>query len=71
MKEIIRVRVQYASRQQYCKTHKRPLPFTFIGTKSERNIKSGHVSACLTILFLTEKVLVSNLSPYIGLPNII
>ena len=29
MKELIRVRVQYASRQQCCKTHKRPLPFTF------------------------------------------
>ena len=27
MKELIRVRVQYASRQQCCKTHKRPLPF--------------------------------------------
>ena len=26
MKELIRVRVQYASRQQCCKTHKRPLP---------------------------------------------
>jgi len=27
MKELIRVRVQYALRQQCCKTHKRPLPF--------------------------------------------
>jgi len=27
MKELIRVRVQYASRHQCCKTHKRPLPF--------------------------------------------
>ena len=27
MKELIWVRVQYASRQQCCKTHKRPLPF--------------------------------------------
>jgi len=26
MKELIRVRVRYASRQQCCKTHKRPLP---------------------------------------------
>ena len=26
MKGLIRVRVQYASRQQCCKTHKRPLP---------------------------------------------
>jgi len=30
MKELIQVRVQYASRQQCCKTHKRPLPFTFL-----------------------------------------
>ena len=30
MKELIRVRVQYASRQQCCKTHKQPLPFTFL-----------------------------------------
>jgi len=29
MKELIRVRVQYASRQQCCKTHKRPLPVPF------------------------------------------
>ena len=27
MKELIRVRVQYASRQHCCKAHKRPLPF--------------------------------------------
>ena len=27
MKELIWVRVQYASRHQCCKTHKRPLPF--------------------------------------------
>ena len=30
MKELIRVRVQYASRQQCCKTHKRPLPFFYV-----------------------------------------
>jgi len=30
MNELIRVRVQYASRQQCCKTHKRPLPLPFI-----------------------------------------
>ena len=29
MKELIRVRVQYASRQQCCETHKRPLLFFF------------------------------------------
>ena len=27
MKELIRIRVQYASRHQCCKTNKRPLPF--------------------------------------------
>ena len=32
MKELIRVRVQYASRQQCCKTHKRPLPFFYLLT---------------------------------------
>ena len=31
MKELIRVRVQYASRQQCCKTHKWPLPFPLPG----------------------------------------
>ena len=30
MKELIRVGVQYASRQQCCKTHKRPLPLPFL-----------------------------------------
>jgi len=30
MKELIRVRVKYASRQQCCKTHKRPLHLSFI-----------------------------------------
>ena len=29
MKELIRVSVQYASRQQCCKTYKRPLPLPF------------------------------------------
>ena len=30
MKELIRVRVQYALRQQCCKTHKRPLPYLYL-----------------------------------------
>jgi len=42
-----------------------------LGTKSEINIKIRHVSVCLTILFRTDKVSVSNLSPLIGLSNII
>ena len=29
MKELIWVRVQYASRHQCCKTHKRPLPLPY------------------------------------------
>ena len=35
MKELIRVRVQYASRQQCCKTHKRPLPYLFFPEQSQ------------------------------------
>ena len=43
MKELIRVRVQYASRQQCCKTHKRPLPFFYLyrrlkGVRCLRNV---------------------------------
>ena len=33
--ELIRARVQYASRQQCCKTHKRPLPLTAFITEKE------------------------------------
>ena len=49
MKELIRVRVRYASRQQCCKTHKRPLPlpFTDIATKqatNERNVMKAKVN---------------------------
>ena len=33
MKELIRVRVKYASRQQCCKTYKRPLHFTVLHLK--------------------------------------
>ena len=36
MKELIRVSVQYASRQQCCKTHKRPLPFFSLARPSFR-----------------------------------
>ena len=35
MEELIRVRVQYASRQQCCKTYKRPLHFTFYSCTSQ------------------------------------
>ena len=35
MKELIRVRVQYASRQQCCKTHKRPLSLPLYKVKKE------------------------------------
>ena len=39
MKELIRVRVQYASRQQCCETHKRPLPFFLCVCKKVQNVK--------------------------------
>ena len=39
MKELFRVRVQYASRHQCCKKHKRPLPFTF--TSVSDNVLGG------------------------------
>ena len=39
MKELIRVRVQYASRQQCCKTHKRPLPFTFFTSALPKGLR--------------------------------
>ena len=32
MKELIRVRIKYASRQQCCKTQKRPLPLPYLST---------------------------------------
>ena len=38
MKELIRVRVQYASSQQCCKTHKRPLPLPLMETEFSRQI---------------------------------
>ena len=41
--ELIRVRVQYASRQQCCKTHKRPLPLSFIELNFVRNF-SRHIT---------------------------
>ena len=37
MKELIRVRAQYALRQQCCKTHKRPLPLPCTETKYIEN----------------------------------
>jgi len=44
MKELIRVRVQYASREQCCKTHKRPLPlplqYTSLKPKQETCLTS-------------------------------
>ena len=45
MKEIIRVRVQYDSRQQCCKTHKRPLPLPYIYIYNAGNVR---FSAILT-----------------------
>jgi len=42
MKEFIRVRVQYASRQQCCKTHKRPLSFFY--TNPAGSVGSSHAT---------------------------
>ena len=53
MKELIRVRVQYASRQQCCKTHKRPLPFTFKFCWTSRK-KMGDIP--LTVVGLGKKL---------------
>ena len=39
MKELIRVRVQYASRQQCCKTHKRPLPLPLYTNNTQNDTK--------------------------------
>jgi len=46
MKELIQVRVQYASRQQCCKTHKRPLPLPLSCSriKLEHNYSLIHLS---------------------------
>ena len=47
MKELIRVRVQYGSRQQCCKSHKRPLPLPF--TLRNKNIvkeESSEIAEC-------------------------
>ena len=46
MKELIQVRVQYASRQQCCKTHKQPLPLPFYNDSSriEGSRSAGHLS---------------------------
>ena len=41
MKELIRVRVQYASRQQCCKTHKRPLPLPFLPVSRQLTQDAG------------------------------
>ena len=41
MKELIWVRVQYASRQQCCKTHKRPLPFFLVSIRLGAIVKKG------------------------------
>ena len=52
MKELILVRVQYASRQQCCKTHKRPLSFYILPTLSIE-ILSFSLNPCFSsLLFL-------------------
>jgi len=43
MKELIRVRVQYASRQQCCKTHKQPLPYLFTHRRLVMDVSGLHI----------------------------
>ena len=45
MKELIQVRVQYASRQQCCKTHKRPLPFAIHKSHLTLREETKHISS--------------------------
>jgi len=67
MKELIRVRVQYASRQQCCKTHKRPLPLPlpyrslqFVKPLPEPNSWSRVRIQKLAVTQLVNKLPVSN-----------
>ena len=55
MKELIRVRVQYASRQQCCKTHQRPLPLPFY-TGTTYAVSSGNCPSfsCFSIVFFNS-----------------
>ena len=64
MKELIRIRVQYASRQQCCKTHKRP----FYGLRS--HIKYSAV--CHRVLDVDSgsgRLIYFNLFRYIGIKS--
>jgi hypothetical protein len=59
MKELVGVRVQYATRQQCCKTHKRPLPFTFFGIQFEEHSWMSCVTIfdrVLPLLFLVQTI---------------
>ena len=55
MKELIRVRVKYASRQQCCKTHKRPLPLTFLEVRdvSLKYLNKADIIKFLPVLLVT------------------
>ena len=55
MKELIRIRVQYASRQQCCKTHQRPLPLPFY-TGTTYAVSSGNCPSfsCFSIVFFNS-----------------
>ena len=52
MKELIRVRVQYASRQQCCKTHKRPLSFLLEACWADSKINKIVIVASIWSLML-------------------
>jgi len=61
MKEQIRVRVQYASRQQCCKTHKRPLPLPFFLSADIINcqvkLKTDILRIFITYLLINDHLL--------------
>ena len=54
MKELIRVRVQYASRQQCCKTHKWPLPYLIYYINIVVYLTA--ISICVGLLKLKTKI---------------
>jgi hypothetical protein len=67
MKELVRVRVQYATRQQCCKTHKRP--FTFVlDSITESHIRAhSEWSINAKLKWISEKRGGSMLATYIWL----
>ena len=66
MKELIRIRVQYALRQQFCKTHKRPLPFT-----NKHTAKLHHVGSLYILTYDERKLKHKVVLPYLTNKNVL